>query len=89
MTRIDWNRANRIEQARQAERRRAQARASGISAERQNAMREFVSKHRLVCFTCKRVREPWAKTGWTKNGRPWAVCLKCVRERPADKRPSD
>ena len=48
---------------------------------RQAEMQEFVLSHRLACFKCGSMFNAWAKTG-TSNGRQWAICVRCVREKP-------
>jgi len=47
--------------------------------QRQTAMADFVAKHDLSCFKCRRSEGPWGKTGVSGHG-PWAICVSCVRE---------
>jgi hypothetical protein len=71
--RLDWEKAKRRGIAPTPERdtRKQQM-------HRQTAMAEFVAKHELACFKCKRNEGPWAKTGVSGHG-PWAICMACVR----------
>jgi hypothetical protein len=57
-----------------------------LKRERQMRMSAFASKHGLKCFKCGSGITDWAKTGISAGKRPWAICVRCVRnkkERPA------
>ena len=52
-----------------------------IKRERQMRLAAFVSQHGIACFKCGSKLNDWAKTGIANRG-PWAICIRCVREKP-------
>jgi len=51
---------------------------AAAKTERQLRLKAFVQDHGITCFKCNLATGDWAKTGVT-NGRPWAICLSCVK----------
>ena len=41
----------------------------------------FVLEHGLKCFKCFSTWNEWAATGTSAYGRPWALCVMCMREK--------
>ena len=48
--------------------------------ERQMRLAAFVDQHNITCFKCGSRLNDWAKTG-LKGRRPWAICVRCVRQK--------
>jgi len=48
--------------------------------EAQAQLVEFVLEHNLACFKCGTRLNTWASTGFNQWGKPYAICVPCVRE---------
>jgi hypothetical protein len=81
VAKLDHEKANRKIRGRDAARYRP--RDFSLGERVQEEMRNFVARHHISCFKCKRTDVQWAKTKIeeTANGpRPWAICKACVRQ---------
>lgn len=74
MTKLNWEKARKRDQARAS--RHAAKKANAL--ERQVALKAWATKHDLACFKCNTKGGPWAKTGISTRG-PWAICARCVQ----------
>lgn len=81
MSRVDWDKARR--DLRRAEANRARSGADTAArwlrdeGTRREAATKFAREHELACFKCGEDSGPFARARRERNGRRWALCVRC------------